>query len=198
MAWGPPDQWFAVIRSEKYASNLPGRGNPVKAELTPGRPGGEWALQFTVRYGMDTEDATGLKNVQRPGEGSSPNDTNCEAAMKVKFLGAARTVTGSCYIMETAGRRFAIDCGMHQGNAEIEKTQLGCRHLRSPRNRVPADDARPHGPFRTPPASRTEGVPRQGVHDPADPGSAPDHAPRQRPHPGDGGAVEEPQTSPPR
>jgi metallo-beta-lactamase family protein len=41
--------------------------------------------------------------------------------MKVKFMGAARTVTGSCFIMEAAGRRFAIDCGMHQGNAEIEK-----------------------------------------------------------------------------
>jgi metallo-beta-lactamase family protein len=41
--------------------------------------------------------------------------------MKVKFMGAARTVTGSCYILEAAGRRFAIDCGMHQGNAEIDK-----------------------------------------------------------------------------
>jgi metallo-beta-lactamase family protein len=52
--------------------------------------------------------------------GSIPT-THDEAAMKVKFMGAARTVTGSCYILEAAGRRFAIDCGMHQGNAEIEK-----------------------------------------------------------------------------
>jgi metallo-beta-lactamase family protein len=41
--------------------------------------------------------------------------------MKVKFMGAARTVTGSCYIVETQGHRFAIDCGMHQGMGEIEK-----------------------------------------------------------------------------
>ena len=41
--------------------------------------------------------------------------------MKVKFMGAARTVTGSCYILETQGHRFAIDCGMHQGMGEIEK-----------------------------------------------------------------------------
>lgn len=41
--------------------------------------------------------------------------------MKVQCMGAARTVTGSCYILEAAGRRFAVDCGMHQGNAEIEK-----------------------------------------------------------------------------
>jgi metallo-beta-lactamase family protein len=41
--------------------------------------------------------------------------------MKIRFMGAARTVTGSCYILEAGGHRFAIDCGMHQGNAEIEK-----------------------------------------------------------------------------
>jgi metallo-beta-lactamase family protein len=41
--------------------------------------------------------------------------------MKVKFLGAARTVTGSCFIIETGKSRFAVDCGMHQGGPEIEK-----------------------------------------------------------------------------
>ena len=41
--------------------------------------------------------------------------------MKVTFLGAARTVTGSCYMIETEGLRFGIDCGMHQGNKEMEK-----------------------------------------------------------------------------
>ncbi|MBN1546907.1 MAG: MBL fold metallo-hydrolase [Syntrophaceae bacterium] len=41
--------------------------------------------------------------------------------MKIKFLGAARTVTGSCFIMEAGGHRFAVDCGLHQGNEEIEK-----------------------------------------------------------------------------
>lgn len=41
--------------------------------------------------------------------------------MKIIFLGAARTVTGSCYIIETGKTRFAIDCGMYQGTAEIEK-----------------------------------------------------------------------------
>lgn len=40
--------------------------------------------------------------------------------MKVSFLGAAGTVTGSCYMIETAGRRFCIDCGLHQGNRTIE------------------------------------------------------------------------------
>ena len=41
--------------------------------------------------------------------------------MKIKFLGAAREVTGSCFIVETDKARFAVDCGMHQGNTEMEK-----------------------------------------------------------------------------
>lgn len=40
--------------------------------------------------------------------------------MKVHFLGAAQTVTGSCYLVEACGARFTIDCGMHQGNSAIE------------------------------------------------------------------------------
>lgn len=41
--------------------------------------------------------------------------------MKIKFLGAAKEVTGSCFIIETDKVRFAVDCGMHQGGAEVEK-----------------------------------------------------------------------------
>lgn len=41
--------------------------------------------------------------------------------MKIKCLGAAREVTGSCFIVETGKTRFAVDCGMHQGGADVEK-----------------------------------------------------------------------------
>lgn len=41
--------------------------------------------------------------------------------MKIQFIGAAQTVTGSCFIIETEKTRFAVDCGMHQGNSVIEK-----------------------------------------------------------------------------
>lgn len=41
--------------------------------------------------------------------------------MKIKFAGAAREVTGSCFIIETDKARFAVDCGMHQGGDEMEK-----------------------------------------------------------------------------
>jgi metallo-beta-lactamase family protein len=40
--------------------------------------------------------------------------------MKITFFGAARTVTGSCYVLEGENFRFAVDCGMHQGNRNIE------------------------------------------------------------------------------
>ncbi len=40
--------------------------------------------------------------------------------MKVTFLGAARTVTGSNFLVEGAGKKFLVDCGMYQGSAELE------------------------------------------------------------------------------
>lgn len=41
--------------------------------------------------------------------------------MKIKFLGAARTVTGSCFQVSLNDHKFCIDCGLHQGNKEIEE-----------------------------------------------------------------------------
>ena len=35
--------------------------------------------------------------------------------MKITFLGANHEVTGSCTLLEAAGRRFLIACGMEQG-----------------------------------------------------------------------------------
>ena len=50
--------------------------------------------------------------------------------MKIHFMGAAQAVTGSCYILETGGHRFSVDCGMHQGNTEIEKRNLNLEGYR--------------------------------------------------------------------
>ena len=35
--------------------------------------------------------------------------------MKLRFWGAARTVTGSMHELETGGRRYLLDCGLYQG-----------------------------------------------------------------------------------
>lgn len=40
--------------------------------------------------------------------------------MKVTFLGAAETVTGSNFLVEGAGKKFLVDCGLHQGKFEEE------------------------------------------------------------------------------
>ena len=35
--------------------------------------------------------------------------------MKITFLGADRTVTGSCHMLEVHGKKILLDCGMFQG-----------------------------------------------------------------------------------
>ena len=40
--------------------------------------------------------------------------------MKITFLGATKTVTGSNFLVEAAEKKFLVDCGMYQGQAEQE------------------------------------------------------------------------------
>ena len=40
--------------------------------------------------------------------------------MKITFLGAAKTVTGSNFLVEAAGKKFLVDCGMYQGKIAEE------------------------------------------------------------------------------
>ena len=64
---------------------------------------------------------------------------------KLTFLGAARTVTGSKYLLETGGRKILIDCGLFQGLKELRLRNWEplpfdpvrpfgrCAHARAPR-----------------------------------------------------------------
>ncbi|MDD4168767.1 MAG: MBL fold metallo-hydrolase [Desulfotomaculaceae bacterium] len=45
--------------------------------------------------------------------------------MKLQFLGAAGTVTGSSYLLETVNTRVMIDCGMFQGPRDIRERNYG-------------------------------------------------------------------------
>ena len=40
--------------------------------------------------------------------------------MKITFLGATKTVTGSNFLVEGAGKKFLVDCGMYQGSNNEE------------------------------------------------------------------------------
>lgn len=41
--------------------------------------------------------------------------------MKLSFHGADRGVTGSCHLVECAGKRVLIECGLYQGGRELDE-----------------------------------------------------------------------------
>jgi metallo-beta-lactamase family protein len=44
-----------------------------------------------------------------------------ESDLKISFHGADRGVTGSCHLVECAGKRILIDCGLYQGSRELDE-----------------------------------------------------------------------------
>jgi metallo-beta-lactamase family protein len=42
-------------------------------------------------------------------------------ATQLSFLGAAGEVTGSCYLVDTGGVKFLVDCGMFQGGRDAQR-----------------------------------------------------------------------------
>lgn len=45
--------------------------------------------------------------------------------MLLQICGAARAVTGSCYLLSVGDSRFLVDCGMHQGGDEADFQNFG-------------------------------------------------------------------------
>ncbi len=52
-------------------------------------------------------------------------------SVTIRFCGAARTVTGSCYLVETPTGRFLIDCGLFQGQKTLKELNYGAFPFRS-------------------------------------------------------------------
>ncbi len=48
--------------------------------------------------------------------------------MKVQFLGAARTVTGSATLLEKGSIKWLVDCGMYQGGRSVEERNRNLRY----------------------------------------------------------------------
>ncbi len=45
--------------------------------------------------------------------------------MKISFHGADKGVTGSCHLIECAGTRVLVDCGLYQGSRELDEENAG-------------------------------------------------------------------------
>ena len=73
--------------------------------------------------------------------------------MKITFIGATHEVTGSCYYLEAAGKKFLVDCGMEQG-PDYYEIRYSC---------APGEldfvlfNTCTHGPFRKSPAIYAKG-----------------------------------------
>ena len=53
-------------------------------------------------------------------------------SVTIRFCGAARTVTGSCYLFETRSGRFLVDCGLFQGPKTLKELNYGPFHFAPP------------------------------------------------------------------
>jgi metallo-beta-lactamase family protein len=52
---------------------------------------------------------------------AGPGFTGGTSRVQISFHGADREVTGSCHLIECAGKRILIDCGMFQGSRDIDE-----------------------------------------------------------------------------
>jgi metallo-beta-lactamase family protein len=63
----------------------------------------------------------GYQVISRVPSGYRTLSAGKEASMKLSFHGADQGVTGSCHMVECAGKRILIDCGLFQGNRELDE-----------------------------------------------------------------------------
>ena len=67
-------------------------------------------------------------------------------SVTVRFCGASRTVTGSCYLFETKAGRLLVDCGLFQGSEDTESVELWRLSVSPGRYRCCVADARAYRP----------------------------------------------------
>ena len=79
--------------------------------------------------------------------------------MHIQFLGAARTVTGSCYLIHVNNQSLLLECGLYQGKREesYEKNR-NFNFFFTRQNRRSHPFPRPHRSFRQPPQPGQTGL----------------------------------------
>ena len=82
---------------------------------------------------------------------------------KLTFLGAARTVTGSKYLLEHAGSRVLFDCGLFQGLKELRERNWEDFPVPADSLRAVRADPCPSGPRRVSPETGGAGLWRPRV-----------------------------------
>src|SRR5688572_12151257 len=69
---------------------------------------------------MIRDGETSYSGQRRRSDCAAPRRTRyCQSVAELTFLGAARTVTGSKYLLEHEGARVLVDCGLFQGLKEL-------------------------------------------------------------------------------
>ena len=82
--------------------------------------------------------------------------------MRLTFLGATGTVTGSRYLLEHGGRRVLVDCGCSRASSSCG-CATGTLSRSRPRHRCGRADPRAPRPQRLPAAAGAAGLPRPGA-----------------------------------
>ena len=67
--------------------------------------------------------------------------TSSKSQPSLQFLGAAGTVTGSRYLVEAAGQRILIDCGLFQGYKQLRERNWAAFPAISPIRAVPTESS---------------------------------------------------------
>ena len=114
------------------------------------------------------------------------------AQLRIQFLGATGTVTGSKYLISAGNQRILIDCGLFEGLKQLRLRNWDAAAGRAGRGRCRRAHARASRPQRLSAAVRQTRLQRSGLLHARDRGLLPDSLARQRLPAGRGGRVREP------
>ena len=100
--------------------------------------------------------------------------------MKISFLGAADTVTGSQHLVEAGGARVLLDCGLFQGYKTLRERNWAPLAVPAQRHRRRGAEPRPPRPQRLAAGAGEAGIQRPDLRLAGDPRPGRSAAARQR------------------